>query len=378
MLRRHFMLSVAGTAAGMLVLPRLAYADAGTIDWYTDSDTNILDFWANTVAPKFEAANPGLKLNVVDAGDGMDAITSRALAALQTKTDPKADYIEQGDPLSPKGAMEAGLYANLKDSLSNWSKVNPLAIETDFAVPYRGSQVLLAYDGAKVTEAPKTFEDLIKWIKANPGQFIYNRPDKGGSGGNFVRRVIHEVNGRDPSKFTVDNFTPEYAEKTLAPAWELLKDLAPSLFEGGAYTGGNTPSIQLLSQSAVSMIPAWSDMALQNIANGVLPETTGVTQLADLAFCGGFARSVVFSNGANKDAALKLADFVLTEEIQSAIISELGGFPGVAWDYVSPELRQKYQAVVPNSIPTFPGGDWDSAINDGWYRNVAPNVDRNA
>jgi putative spermidine/putrescine transport system substrate-binding protein len=186
------------------------------------------------------------------------------------------------------------------------------------------------------------------------------------------------VNGRDPSKFTVENFTPEYAEKMLAPAWELLKDLAPSLFEGGAYTGGNTPSIQLLSQSAVTMIPAWSDMALQNIANGVLPETTGITQLTDLAFCGGFARSVVFANGANRDAAIKLADFVLTEEIQSAIISELGGFPGVAWDYVSADLRQKYQAVVPSSIPTFPGGDWGSAINDGWYRNVAPNVDRNA
>ncbi len=380
MLRRHFMLSVAGSAAGMLVLPKLAFAEAGRIDWYTDSDTNILDFWTNTVAPKFEAANPGLKLNLVDAGDGMDAITSRALAALQTKTDPQADVIEQGDPLSPKGAMEAGLYVNMKGALSNWSKINPLAVQTEFGAPYRGSQVLLAFDGSKVKaeEAPKTFEDLVKWIKANPGQFIYNRPDKGGSGGNFVRRVIHEVNGRDPSKFTVDNFTPEYAEKMLAPAWDLLKDLAPSLFEGGAYTGGNTPSIQLLSQSAVTMIPAWSDMALQNITNGVLPETTGLVQLSDLAFCGGFAQSVVFANGANKDAALKLVDFVLSEEIQSAIIAELGGFPGVAWDYVSPELRAKYQSVVPSSIPTFPGGDWDSAVNDGWYRNVAPNVDRNA
>ena len=28
------------------------------------------------------------------------------------------------------------------------------------------------------------------------------------------------------------------------------------------------------------------------------------------------------------------------------------------------------------AIPVFPGGDWEKAINDGWYRNVAPNVDR--
>ena len=380
MKRRAFMISVGGVAAGMVLLPRMAMAEAGKIDWYTNSDTNILDFWTNTVAPKFQAANPGIALNLVDAGDGMDAIAQRALAALQTKTDPQADFIEQGDPLSPKGAMEAGLYANLKDGLSNWSKVNPLAIETDFAVPYRGSQVLLAHDTTKLAaaDAPKIFADLVTWIKANPGQFIYNRPDKGGSGGNFVRRAIHEVNGRDPKVFTVDNFSAENAEKLLAPAWELLKDLAPSLFEGGAYTAGNTPSLQLLGQGAVAMIPAWSDMALQGISTGVLAETTALFQLSDLAFCGGFARSVVFANGVNKDAAVKLADFVLTEEIQSAIITELGGFPGVSWDYVSADLRTKYQAVVPSSIPTFPGGDWDSAINDGWYRNVAPNVDRNA
>lgn len=382
MKRRAFMISVGGAAAGMVLLPRLSFAAEGAIDWYTSSDSNILDFWTNVVAPKFQAANPGITLNLIDAGDGagQDAIAERAIAAMQTNKDPQADYFETGNPLTPKGALEAGLYVNLKDSLSNWSRVNPLAIETDFAVPYRGSQVLLAYDTTKLAPAdvPKTWADLVTWIKANPGQFIYNRPDKGGSGGNFVRRAIHEANGRDPGAFTLDNFTPEYAEKTLTPAWEILNDIAPSLFDNGAYTSGNTQSVQLLGQSAVTMIPVWSDQALQGISTGVLPETTGLVQLTDLALAGGFSRGVVLSNGVNRDAAIKLADFVLTEEIQGAIIEELGGFPGVSWDYVSEELRTKYQDIVPATIPTFPGGDWDAAISDGWYRNVAPNVDRNA
>ena len=42
-----------------------------------------------------------------------------------------------------------------------------------------------------------------------PGQFIYNRPNKGGSGGNFVRRAIYAANGNDITKFKVDNFTAE-------------------------------------------------------------------------------------------------------------------------------------------------------------------------
>lgn len=383
MKRRAFMLSVGGTAAGMVLLPRMAFAAPGVIDWYTSSDTNILDFWTNIVKPKFEAANAGITLNLVDAGDsaGQLAIADRALAALQTKTDPQADYFESGEPRLPAGAIEAGLYVNVKEAgLSNWSKINPLAIDNDYSVPYRGSQVLLAYDTTKLdpAKAPKTWADLVAWIKGNPGQFIYNRPDKGGSGGNFVRRAIYEANGKDPAAFTTSNFTAEAAEKALTPAWDILKDISGSLFDNGAYTGGNTPSLQLLGQGAVTMIPAWSDQAISAINTGVLPETTGLVQLQDLALPGGFSRSVVLANGANKDAALKLVDFVLSEEIQSAVLSELGGFPGVAWDYVNQDLRTKYADVIPTTIPSFPAGDWEKAINDGWYRNVAPNVDRNA
>ncbi|MDP2780210.1 extracellular solute-binding protein [Devosia sp.] len=381
MKRRTFMISAAGTAAGMALMPRLAFAETGRIDWYTSSDTNILDFWTNTVAPAFEAANPGVSINLVDGGDssGIISIGERAMAAKLANADPQADFFESANALLPSGAIDAGVYTNIKEAgLSNYSKVNPLAIESDYSLPYRGSQVLLAYDTTKLApaDAPKSWDDLVSWIKANPGQFVYNRPDKGGSGGNFVRRAIHQANGLDPSAFTVDNYTEEFGNDALGKAWALLQDIAPSLYDGGAYSSGNTQSIQLLAQGVVAMTPVWSDQVLQAIDQGVLPADTGLVQLQDLALAGGFTRSIVIENGTNRDAALKLADFILSEEIQSAILTELGGFPGVSWEYVSPELRERFADIVPTSIPTFPSGDWEPAINDGWYRNVAPNVDR--
>ncbi|MEO9296876.1 extracellular solute-binding protein [Devosia alba] len=381
MKRRTFMISAAGTAAGMALMPRLAFAETGRIDWYTSSDTNILDFWTNTVAPAFEAANPGVSINLVDGGDssGIISIGERAMAAKLANADPQADFFESANALLPSGAIDAGVYTNIKEAgLSNYSKVNPLAIESDYSLPYRGSQVLLAYDTTKLApaDAPKSWDDLVSWIKANPGQFVYNRPDKGGSGGNFVRRAIHQANGLDPSAFTVDNYTEEFGNDALGKAWALLQDIAPSLYDGGAYSSGNTQSIQLLAQGVVTMTPVWSDQVLQAIDQGVLPADTGLVQLQDLALAGGFTRSIVIENGTNRDAALKLADFILSEEIQSAILTELGGFPGVSWEYVSPELRERFADIVPTSIPTFPSGDWEPAINDGWYRNVAPNVDR--
>jgi putative spermidine/putrescine transport system substrate-binding protein len=162
----------------------------------------------------------------------------------------------------------------------------------------------------------------------------------------------------------------------LQKGFDILKDIAPSLMDQGAYTSGNTQSIQLLSQGAVTMIPAWSDQALQAISTGVLPETTGLVQLTDLALAGGFNYNTVPTNAANRALAIKLCDFLLTTEIQSAVITELGGFPGVSWDNIAPDLREKYKDVVPASIPKWPGGDWDKNMKDGWYRNVAPNVDR--
>jgi putative spermidine/putrescine transport system substrate-binding protein len=384
MKRRDFIISAGAVAAGATLAPRMAFAAPGTIDWFTSSDQNVLDFWTNFVKPKFEAANPGVTLNLVDGQDnaGLQAIAERALAALGTSADPQVDIFEGFDARQPVGAREKGLYADVT-GLSNYSKINPLAIQLDGLpenLPYRGSQVLLAYDTTKLAAAdvPKTWDALVAWIKANPGQFIYNRPNKGGSGGNFVRRAIYAANGNDITKFKVDNFTAEAGAAALDPAWAILNDLAPSLFEGGAYTSGNTQSIQLLGQSAVTMIPAWSDQALAAIASGALPETTGLVQLSDLGFPGNFSRMVIPSNGVNKDLALKLADFVLSEEIQTSVLTELGGFPGVSWDHVDPALREKYKDVIPASIPVFPGGDWEKAINENWYRAVAPNVDPNA
>jgi len=379
--RRELMLSASALAASATLLPRLAYADPNRIDWITSSDQNIMDFWTNVVKPKFEAANPGITINLVSGGGGAgtQAIAARALAALQTHKDPQVDFFEGLDTRLPKGGIEAGLWTDLsKAGLSNYSKINPLALDLPTNFPYRGSQVLLAYDGTKLPKdkAPKTWPDLVSWIKANPGQFIYNRPDKGGAGANFVRRAIYEVNGRDPSLFKVDNFDAAKADDMLGKAWALLNELAPYMMDKGAYTSGNTQSIQLLSQSAVTLIPAWSDQSLSAINQGVLPDSTGLVQLSDLGFPGGFTWCGVPTNGANHEATLKLCDFLLTSDIQSAILTELGGFPGVSWDNIDPALHDKFKDIVPTSIPVFPSGDWEKAVNDGWYRNVAPNIDR--
>jgi putative spermidine/putrescine transport system substrate-binding protein len=122
------------------------------------------------------------------------------------------------------------------------------------------------------------------------------------------------------------------------------------------------------------MISAWSDQALQAINQGVLPKTVKVVQFQDLALCGGFAYSAIPTNAKNMDGALKLANFILSKEIQTAVVKEIGGFPGVSWENLPADLRSAYIDIIPISIPSFPSGEWNQAMNAGWYKNVATNL----
>jgi putative spermidine/putrescine transport system substrate-binding protein len=376
--RREFLkYSAAGVGLAMTGA-RSAFAAPGVLDIFFNSDTNVIDLWTQVIKPGFEAANPGVTLNLVPGGGGsaMSSLADRAMAAFQAKKDPQVDILEAVTPFYPVGSLEAGLWVDFATAgLTNYDKVNPVVMQTPALLPYRGSQVVMMYNAEKVKDVPVTFAALVEWIKANPGQFAYARPDLGDSGACFVERALQEVNGQNPDLFLPDNYTQAYADPMFAKLWPLLQDIQPSLFNGGEYTSGNTASIQMLASGAVSMTVAWSDMALQAMSQGVVPETTAVAQLQDLAFTGGFSGIVVPSVAANKDMALKLADYLISPEVQNHVVTDLGGFPGIKWEFMSKELQEKFAKVAPKSIPVFPGS-WEPALFEGWYRNVASNIKR--
>jgi len=349
-----------------------------TLNVYADADTNITDWLANTVAPAFEAANPQYKLNVVIARGGisMDDIITRTIAAQASGADPQVDVIEGLDPSGfTKATLDAKLWVNFsKDNIPNYDTLNPAINILPYGLPYRGSQVLIAYDSTKVAEneVPKTFPDLIAWIKAHPGQFVYCRPDKGGSGGNFVVRAIYEANGKDPLTFTPDNYTADLAAKLLPPAWKILSDINADIYQNGSYPAGNLPTLQLLANGSVSMITAWSDQSLQALENGTLPDTIKLTQLTDLPMSGGYVYTAIPMNATHMDGALAFANYYVSLENQESVVKDIGGFPTIKVETLPADLQTLLSAALSDKAPpVWPGGSWDDAKNDGWYKNVA-------
>jgi putative spermidine/putrescine transport system substrate-binding protein len=351
---------------------------SNVINFYTDSDTNISDWISNKIVPAFQQKFPQytVKVTIVrGVGNGDEDIADRALAALKTNSDPQADVLEF-DATSRPDLTQAGLWLKVDPTnIPNAKNVLQGLQTSEFSMPYRGSQVLLAYDSDKVkdSEVPRSFSDLMAWVKAHPGQFVYCRPDKGGSGGNFVVRSIYEVTGKDPSLFKPG--TPDPALVAQFPkAWAMLRDIHPAIYDNGAYPAGNTQVLTLLSNSSVSMATVWSDQALQALASGVLPASIKLAQLTDLPFPGGATMLSIPKNSRNVKGAAEFINYLLGSDGQISVVKDIGGFPAIDWGLLPNELQQQYTSVIAKTVPNWPGGEWDAVMNKGWYENVATNI----
>jgi putative spermidine/putrescine transport system substrate-binding protein len=346
------------------------------------SESWAAEWLESTIKPSFEAAYPEYELNFTYFSDAFSSsdLALRVLAAQEAGSDPQVDFIVgMGPGEVPPETIEADVWQTFdEENLPNYVNLNPIANTQLWGVPWYGSQVLLAYDSSRIAEeeVPDTFAELVEWVNANPGQFVYTRPDRGGSGRNFVVRAIYEANGNDPSLFTPENFTPELAEEYLTPAWELLLSMHDSIYEGGSYTASNQGSMELLANGSVSMISAWSDESIIAISSGIWPETIRLTQLTDLPFNGGYVYALVPRAAANLDGAFALANYFVTLEVQVQVLEDLGAFPTINWELLPEDLQQEYNSVISDQVPpNFPGGDWLTALSDGWYRFVATNID---
>lgn len=369
----------AATSAPAAAAPA-ASGSKNTITIYTTSDTNIIDWMQNTVVPAFKTKFPQYDVQVIDAGDaGLDPIVKRSIAAMQTGSDPQVELME-GDPRDFKDAVDAGLwYKPTTADIPNMTNVIKDAQVTDLAAPYRGSQVLLAYNSDEVpaNEVPTTFADLLKWIKAHPGKFVYCRPDKGGSGGNFVVRAVYEASGNNPTIWK-NPFDQKLVDQYYPGAVKLLQEIHPYIYDKGSYPAGNNPTLELFSSGEVSMVSAWSDQALQGIAKGTLPKSTKLVQFTDLPMSGGYTQLSIPKNAANLQGAKDFLNFVLSTEMQTSVIKDIGGFPAVNLSTLPKELQQQFTGVITKQVPSWPGGDYGTALNKMWYEQVATNIDPNS
>lgn len=338
------------------------------ISLYTSGSLNVKELW-ETLISDFEAKNKDVKVKLVylPSGTGGATTMDRLVAAKQSgQSESDIDLYEGSLDDITRGGKE-GLWETLdKTKVPNLANVDEAYLKqvNDQAVPYRASSVVLAYNSANVPEPPKTADELYEWIRQHPGKFAYNDPSTGGAGSSFVNTAIY-------------NFLPPEAMNSSDPAnmekwgqgFALLKELGPSMYEQGVYPKKNQGTLDLLASGEVDMIPAWSDMALEQLNKGTLPDTVKLAQI-EPAFTGGPSYLMVPALSTKKEAVQKLLDYVLSPEAQTTVINKIYGYPGIKWDLMPAELQKQFESVS-GGYRSFNSGDLQQEIYKRWQSEVA-------
>ncbi len=224
-----------------------------------------------------------------------------------------------------KTAMDKELlFGPFVDKLPNYSKyldTDSKQNTTDFGfptqgyeAPYNRAQFIFVYDQAKLKQVPYSFNELVAWIKANPGKFTYPAPPDF-TGSAFVRHVIYEVTGGYEQYFEIAD-KEEFRTK-IRPALKFLVALEPYLWrEGETYPSTIAQVDNMFADGEVLMSMGYDpSKATSEIVKGNYPATARSFVLENGTISNTNFLAIPF-NSSNKAGALVLANFLESFEAQ--------------------------------------------------------------
>jgi putative spermidine/putrescine transport system substrate-binding protein len=338
---------------------------------FISADTNIQDLWQKTLIPAFEKANPKYTVNVDFDLHGLhdQQTIAKLTAATVQKKDPGYDLVDAGfiSQIAASGLLtkvDTSKVPELKDVPKATLKAGG-----DGGIPYRASSVLLAYDKNTVSTPPKTLDDLLAWIKANPGKFAYNSPESGGSGQSFVTTVLDKYLSTSERQKMETSYVPDLESKW-DQGFATLASLNPYVFQKGVYPNGNNQVLDLLSSGQISMAPVWSDQFITGQKNGQIPANIAYTQITNPSLTGGAAYLGIPKASPRQKAAFTLVSWLLQPKAQELVSNEVAGYPVISLDKLPASVQQKFKnADIEHLRPPY-FASMASDMNKAWSEKV--------
>ena len=343
--------------------------------WATGSDnvraifeTLTEDFNKNSeYAGKYE-----VELNFMLSDTGAASLTDGVAAAFKAgQTDSEYDIVDlSGDDLS-KLVSQIGEDAFVKldaSKIPNAASVSAKSsIAADYCQPYRGTTVILAYDSEKVPEPPKTMDELVEWMKANPGRFDYNAPGTGGAGDSFARSSVY-------------NFLPEEAFTSDDPKWEeqwdegfqFLTDIHQYMFQSGGatvYLNKNQGTLDALNNGEIDMCPNWADMVLSQRAAGTIKDTIKITQI-DPAFTGSLQSLVIPTFGQNEEGAYAFMNYMVSPQAQEIMVKDMAAIPLIDTSSMDMTGYEDLNGLDVSNFRIQSIGDLSTDFNERWDNEI--------
>ena len=343
--------------------------------WATGSDNVrevyealIEDFNKNSeYAGKYE-----VELNFMLNGTGTQTLTDMLAAASKAgQTDTDYDLVDLGGDDLSKVVSQIGEEAFVKLDDSKIPNAEGIEAESsvaaDYVQPYRGTTVVLAYDSEKVANPPKTWDELVDWMKANPGRFAYNTPGTGGAGDSFARTSVS--NFMDEEAITSDDAK---WEENWDDGFKYLADLHQYMYTSGGsivYPNKNQGTLDLLNQGEIDMCPNWADMVLSQRAEGTLKDTIKITQL-DPALTGSFQSLAIPTFGSNEEGAYAFINYMLSESAQEILVKQMAAIPLIDTSKIDMTGFEDVENLDVSSFRIMSIGDLSTDFNERWDNEI--------
>lgn len=343
--------------------------------WATGSDNVrevyealIEDFNKNSeYAGKYE-----VELNFMLNGTGTQTLTDMLAAASKAgQTDTDYDLVDLGGDDLSKVVSQIGEEAFVKLDDSKIPNAEGIEAESsvaaDYVQPYRGTTVVLAYDSEKVANPPKTWDELVDWMKANPGRFAYNTPGTGGAGDSFARTSVY--NFMDEEAITSDD--AKWEEKW-DDGFKYLADLHQYMYTSGGsivYPNKNQGTLDLLNQGEIDMCPNWADMVLSQRAEGTLKDTIKITQL-DPALTGSFQSLAIPTFGSNEEGAYAFINYMMSESAQEILVKQMAAIPLIDTSKIDMTGFEDVENLDVSSFRIMSIGDLSTDFNERWDNEI--------
>ncbi|MBR8294567.1 extracellular solute-binding protein [Burkholderia cenocepacia] len=293
----------------------------------------------------FKEKNPGLVANVTFTNapapqlpgkiKAMQAAGRSDIDLVLTGTDALAAGIEQNlwQKLLPDNT--AALPGVLDKYAPGPRKMQDLAQGFGLEVTYMPAGPLLEYNPAKVSDPPKTPDQLLAWCNAHPNKLIYARPANSGPGRTFLMGLPYVLGDKNPQD-PINGW-----DKT----WAFLKQLNECV---PYYPGGTSAVMKELGEGTRDMTVTVTGWDLNPRALGIVPAEFKIQAFDNMTWVND-AHYMVIPKGVPKeklDVLFKLMNFLL-EPAQQAMTYDDGYFyPGPAVKGVTLEMAPAHSQEV--------------------------------
>ncbi len=341
--------------------------------WATGSDNVRAIF--ETLTADFNSKNDQyeVELQFMLSGTGTQSLADMLTAASRAKqTNTDFDIVDfSGDDWSKVTSL-VGAEQFVKLDASKLPNASAVAAKSsvapEYCQPYRGTTVILAYDSDKVPTPPATMDELVAWMKANPGRFAYNQPGTGGAGDSFARSCVY--NFLPTEAFTSDDekWVSQWDE-----GFKFLASLHPNMYKSGGsivYPAKNQGTLDLLNQGEIDMCPNWADMVLSQRASGAIKSSIKITQIQP-ALTGSLQSLAIPTFGSHEDGAYAFMNYMLSPEAQTIMVRDMAAIPLIDASTMDMTGYEDLKDLDVSSFRIQSIGGLSTQFNERWDNEIA-------